>query len=122
MSFGKLLGVDWRLYFPTPFVPGKYMRAAATATRGFCIYLHTHSQGAIPLERDAKGAVVVYETELEAQRVIAEDAIERLRQFLRGERGFDDAMTVEEYVVAVNVMPDGSISDGEGRCFTRIQN
>ena len=37
--------------------------------------------------------------------------IERLDQFLNGERSFEDAMTVEDYLVKVTVLPDGSIVD-----------
>jgi hypothetical protein len=41
---------------------------------------------------------VVFETELEAQKEIVHYQMTRLRQFLDGERDFEDAMTVEEYV------------------------
>ena len=41
----------------------------------------------------------------------------RLRQFLDGERDFEDAITVEEYVVPVTVNPDGTIIDDQGRRF-----
>lgn len=44
--------------------------------------------------------------------------MERLRQFLEGERDFEDAMTVEEYIVDVNVFPDGSITDAAGNIFS----
>ena len=42
----------------------------------------------------------------------------RLEQFLSGERDFDDAMTVEEYIVAVDVLADGSITDADGNHFS----
>ncbi len=41
----------------------------------------------------------------------------RIRQFLDGDRDFEDAITVEEYVVPVSVRPDGTISDEDGNCF-----
>jgi hypothetical protein len=41
----------------------------------------------------------------------------RLQQFLDGEREYEDAITVEEYVVAVEVQPDGSLIDEHGRHF-----
>jgi MinD-like ATPase involved in chromosome partitioning or flagellar assembly len=41
----------------------------------------------------------------------------RLHQFLEGERDFEDAITTEEYVVPVIVIPGGSIIDDKGRCF-----
>ena len=85
---------------------------------GFCIYVDTICQGAVPVERDNKGNAVVYFNLTEAQRAIAEATIERLRQFLEGDREFDDAMTVEEYIVEVNVFPDGSITDEAGNIFS----
>jgi hypothetical protein len=41
----------------------------------------------------------------------------KLRQFLEGQRDFDDAMTVEDYILPVDVLPDGSILDEDGNCF-----
>lgn len=38
-------------------------------------------------------------------------------QVLDGERDFDDAMTVEEYVVPVTVHPAGTITDEAGNQF-----
>jgi len=87
-----------------------YINREAVRT-GFCIYITTICQGPVPVERDEAGSPVVYPTELEAQRVIAEDTMERLRQFMEGERDFDDATTIEEYVVPVDVLADGSVVD-----------
>ena len=86
-------------------------------TTGFCIYIDTVCEGPVPVEKDEKGKPVVYETEAEAQHVIAEDTIDRLQQFLDGERDFDDATTVEEYITQVTVLPDGSIIDESGARF-----
>lgn len=83
---------------------------------GFCIYIDTICQGPIPIWHDENG-YVVFATELEAQREIADDLILRLQQFLAGERDFDDAMTVEEYIVPVTVRPDGVIVDETGNRF-----
>ncbi len=69
------------------------------------------------MEYNSQGKPFVYSTEEEAQRAIAEYTIERLRQFLAGEWGFDDAMTAEEYVIGVDVQPDGSVCDESGQCF-----
>ena len=41
----------------------------------------------------------------------------RLQEFIEGERDFEDAITVEEYVVAVDVLPDGTIMDTDGNRF-----
>lgn len=38
----------------------------------------------------------------------------RLQEFLDAERDFDDAVTVEEYVVEVKVLADGKIVDTNG--------
>ena len=42
----------------------------------------------------------------------------RLRQFLDGERDFDDAITVEEPIVPTTVRPDGAITEVDGNCFS----
>lgn len=84
---------------------------------GYCIYITTICDGPVPIERNERGYPVVYETEIEAQKSIAEDTVERLHQFLADEREFDDAMTVEEYVVPVTVLPDGSVVDEDGGHF-----
>ncbi|MGD1021030.1 MAG: hypothetical protein ABSA12_17120 [Verrucomicrobiia bacterium] len=84
---------------------------------GFCIYIDTLCQGPVPVVSDGEGKYIVFETELEAQREIVDNAVIRLRQFLEGDRDFDDAITVEEYVVPVTVHPDGTITDEAGNCF-----
>lgn len=89
-----------------------------TATKtGYCIYIDTICQGPVPVERDESGNPVVYETELDGQRVIVEDTMERLLQFLAGEREFEDAMTVEEYIRPVGVLADGSVIDENDNHF-----
>jgi hypothetical protein len=85
----------------------------------YCIYIDTFFQGAVPVERGENEMPVVYLTREEAEREIAEYTIERLRQFLAGERDFDDAITVEEYVVPVTIFPNGSITDEDGNVFPR---
>ncbi len=83
---------------------------------GFCIYIDTLCQGPVPSVSDENG-YVVFETELEAQKEIADFLMTRFQQFLDGERDFDDAITIEEYVVPVVVHADGTITDETGRCF-----
>lgn len=89
--------------------------------RGYCIFVHTLCQGVVPNVKDSgpdgSERVCIFETELEAQREIASFMITRLEQFLEGERDFEDAITVEEYVVEVDVYPDGSFVDADGNCF-----
>jgi hypothetical protein len=83
---------------------------------GFCIYINTFCQGPVPVVSDDNG-YVVFATELEAQKEIVDNQMTRLQQFLDGEREFEDAIEVEEYVVPVTVHPDGKIVDEDGRCF-----
>ena len=84
---------------------------------GFCIYIHNFFQGPVPVLTDGDEKFIVFETELEAQKEIVDNAMMRLQQFLDGERDYDDAITVEEYVVPVTVHADGSFTDGEGNRF-----
>ena len=83
----------------------------------FCIYITTVCEGPVPAVRDGNGKPYIFKTEVEAQREIADNAMTRLQEFIDGERDFDDAMTVEEYVVPVDVYPDGSIVDADGNHF-----
>src|SRR6188508_1068326 len=73
---------------------------AAMNAKGFCIYIDTFCQGSVPVVSDETG-YIIFETELEAQREIVDHQMTRLRQFLDGEREYEDAIEVEEYVVAV---------------------
>ncbi len=73
--------------------------------------------GLVPSVRDGDGKPCLFKTEVEARREIADNAMTRLREFIDGEREFEDAMTVEEYVVPVDVQPDGSIVDADGNYF-----
>ncbi|MEK6537013.1 MAG: hypothetical protein AABZ63_05975 [Actinomycetota bacterium] len=83
----------------------------------FCIYITTVCEGPVPSVRDGNGKPCVFKTEDEAQREIADNAMTRLKEFIDGERELEDAMTVEEHVVSVDVNPDGSIVDADGNCF-----
>lgn len=83
---------------------------------GYCICINTFCQGSLPTVSDEKG-YVIFDTELEAQREIVDNLKFRLEQFLDGEREYEDAITVEEYVVPVSVHSDGTITDEHGRCF-----
>jgi hypothetical protein len=85
--------------------------------KGFCIYIDTICDGPIPIEHYEDGTVVIHATRESAEREIAEDTMERLQQYLDGARDFEDAMFVEEYIVEVDVWPDGSVTDERGLCF-----
>ena len=83
---------------------------------GYCIYIRTFCQGPVPVVSDGDD-YVVFETEVEAQKEIVDYVMTRLQQFLDGERDFDDAVSVDEYVVPVTVHPDDTITDEDGNCF-----
>jgi len=83
---------------------------------GFCIYIDTFCQGPVPVVSDENG-YCVFDTEVEAQKEIVDNQMTRLQQFLDGERDYEDAIAVEEYVVHVSVHPDGVITDADGNCF-----
>jgi tRNA splicing ligase len=91
-------------------------QASTNLRDGFCIYINTFCQGPVPVVSDDNGCVV-FATELEAQKEIVDNQMTRLQQFLDGEREFEDAIEVEEYVVPVSVHPDGKIVNEDGRCF-----
>lgn len=75
----------------------------------YALYVDTLCDGSVPVEFDANGKPVLYPTLEAAQRVIAEDTIDRLDQFLAGQREFEDALNPEEYACPVAVLPDGSL-------------
>ena len=64
--------------------------------------------------------MIIFNTELEAQREIVDGQLIRLQQFLDGEREYEDAITVEEYVVPVTLQTDGTIVDADGNTFSRF--
>ena len=84
---------------------------------GFAVFHRTLCQGTMPAYYDETEYPVVFSTELEAQREIADDLIEHLRQFLAGEREFADAISVDDFILLVDVWPNGSISIEDGSTF-----
>ena len=93
------------------------MESNTITTGGFCIYIDTPCEGAVPAVRYGQAKPCVFTTEAEAQREIADRMMTRLQKFIDGGREFDDAITFEEYIVPVDVLPDRSIVDEEGRYF-----
>jgi hypothetical protein len=83
----------------------------------FTIYINAFCSGLVAIERDENNLPVAYATEHGAQMEIVDSTILRLEQFLAGERDFDDAITIEEYVVPVDLHPDGSITDEDGNTY-----
>ncbi|MFN0157366.1 MAG: hypothetical protein ACKVRP_04755 [Bacteroidota bacterium] len=74
-------------------------------------------EGPVPIEWTENGNPFIYSNREAAEREIAEDTMERIQQYLAGEREFEDAMTVEEYVVEVTVLSNGSIVDEAGNNY-----
>lgn len=89
------------------------------ARTGFAIFTPTLCQGVIPTWYGDCDLPVVYETELEAQREIVEELGDRLSEFLRGEREFDDAVCVSDFILPVDVWSDGTITTEDGLIFGR---
>jgi hypothetical protein len=83
---------------------------------GFIIFMPTVFQGNVPACYEDEHPVV-FTTELEAQREIADNQLTRINQFLDGERDFDDAIVTYEFVLPVDVWADGSISTEDGQVF-----
>jgi len=77
-------------------------------------------QGATPACYDETNLPVVFASELEAQLEIADNQLTRLRELLDGERDFDDAVTLDEFVLPVNVWPDRRVSTKDGRLFGKL--
>ena len=81
---------------------------------GYAIFRDYFFQGPAPACYEDDHPVVLA-TELEAQREIADNQLTRIQEFLDGERDFDDAITTDEFVLPVDVWPDGSTSTEDGR-------
>ena len=64
---------------------------------------------------------VVFPTEREAQCEIADSQLILIQQFLDGERDFDDAISTDEFVLPIDVWPDGSISTEDGRLYGKAE-
>lgn len=95
-----------------------YMYHANTRYRpAFAIFCNTVVEGMVPAWRDESGRPVTYETEAEAQREVAELLIGQLRDFLAGDRTFEDAITTGDFILPVLVWPDGNISTESGQLF-----
>ena len=84
----------------------------------YCIYITTVCEGPVPSVRGEQNKPCTFTTEFEAQQEIADNMITRLREFVDGHRDFEDAITTEEYIVPVDVFPDGSIVDESGNYFS----
>jgi hypothetical protein len=64
---------------------------------------------------------VVFSNEFEAQCEIADTQITLIQQFLDREREFHGAISADEFVLPINVWPDGSISTEDGRKYGKAE-
>ena len=84
--------------------------------KGYSIFINTFFQEAVPAVTepfpDGHGGeterVCVFPTEREAQLEIVDSMMIRLQQFIDGGRDFEDAVTLDEYVVEVEIPEDGA--------------
>ena len=83
----------------------------ALPSKAFCIFIETICEGRVPLVKDAQGNPFLFLTREEAERDIVESMMIRLQQCLDGEREFDDAIEVEEFIVKVSVLADGTVHE-----------
>jgi hypothetical protein len=75
----------------------------------YCVFITTLCDGMVPAAHDESGLPCVFETRGKAEREIADNLITRLQEFIDGEREFEDAIAIEEFVVEVELLPDGAI-------------
>ena len=94
--------------------------ALKPAGTGFAIFIPTISQGTMPACYEGDYPVV-FASELEAQREIADSQMIRLQQFIDGERDFEDAIYTDEFVLPVDVWLDRSISTEDGRIYGKAE-
>jgi hypothetical protein len=79
--------------------------------------MDTVCEGKIPAWRNETGGFLLHATEREAQMEIADYSMIRIRQFQHGERDFDDALTVEDFIEPVTTRDDGTFSDLDGKSY-----
>jgi hypothetical protein len=83
----------------------------------YCIFMNTVCEGKIPAWRNETGGFLLYPTEGEAQLEIADYTVIRIRQFQQGERDFEDAIAIEDYIEPVSFRGDGTFCDFEGNSY-----
>lgn len=87
------------------------------AQRGYCIFVDTLCSGMVPAWRDEEGKWVVFKDEAEAFAEIMDLYYERFRQYLGGERDFEELAEMEDIICKVDCLPDGSVVDEWGQIF-----
>jgi hypothetical protein len=71
----------------------------------------------VPSVRGGDDKPFVFPTKIEAEREIADFMITCLQEVVDGQRSLDEALPIDEYIVEVELSPDGSVVDSDGRRF-----
>ena len=79
--------------------------------------MDTVCEGKIPAWRNTTGGFLLHTTEREAQLEIAGYTMIRIRQFQQGERDFEDAFAVEDFIEPVITRADGTFVDLDGNSY-----
>ena len=79
--------------------------------------MDTVFEGKTPAWRNESGGFLLHPTEREAQMEIADYSMIRIRQFQHGDRDFEDALTVEEFIESVTTRDDGTFVDLDGKSY-----
>ena len=77
--------------------------------RGFCIFIDVLFEGEVPSCIGEGNKPVIFATREEAEFEIIDFVSDRFEEYLDGKRDLEDAMTIEEFVVGVEVMEDGTV-------------
>jgi len=83
----------------------------------FLVCIDTVIEGRVAAVRDGEENPIIFHSLEEAQREIVENMIDRLQEFLDGDRDFEDAICLEEFAVPVSIANDGMITDADGNCY-----
>lgn len=86
-------------------------------SRGYCVFINTLFQGTTISVHDGNDLPVIFPSEREAQLEIIDFHMTRVQEFIDGERDYDDALEIEEYVMPVTVLPNGMVIDECGRHY-----
>lgn len=90
-------------------------RRKARPQTGYCVFMNTFFDGPTVAVRYGDNRPWVFASEREAQLDIVDSLKIQLAQFESGERDYEDAISIDEYVVPVTVLNDGSVLDEHGR-------
>lgn len=83
----------------------------------YCIFMDTVCEGKIPAWRNESGGILLHATERHAQLEIADYTMIRIRQFQQGERDFEDAFAVDDFIEPVTTRNDGTFVDLGGNFY-----